>query len=55
MDYRVLAFNKRMKQREEDRTTAMLLVLEHCHPSQLGPLPPSPGLLRGKALMLGLL
>ena len=54
-DYRVLAFRRTMRQREEDRAAAMMVVLEHCHPSQLGELPPSPSALMGKAVMLGIL
>ena len=54
-DYRVLAFRRTMRQREEDRVTAMMIVLEHCHPGQLGQLPPSPSVLLGKAVLLGIL
>ena len=55
MDYRVLAFRKSMKRLDEDRATAMMIVLEHCHPGHLGQLPPCPGVLLKKAALLGLL
>ena len=42
------------KRKEEERAVAWLIVLEHCHPSQLGELPPSPKMLDQKAWLLGL-
>lgn len=37
-----------------DRLAAFQLVLECVHPGNLGPLPPSPRVLAGKAYLLGL-
>ena len=42
------------KRKEEDRAVAWELVIEHCHPSHLGELPPSPKMLDHKAWLLGL-
>lgn len=41
--------------KEEERSTAWGIVLEHCHPGNLGHLPPSPKVLDHKAWVLGLL
>lgn len=42
------------KRKEEERVVAWGIVLEHCHPSHLGELPPSPKMLDHKAWLLGL-
>lgn len=43
-----------LKRKEEDRRIAWELVIEHCHPSHLGELPPSPKMLDSLAWLLGL-
>ena len=45
----------RARKKAEEEAVAMQLVLEHCHPSQLGELPPSPKKLLDKASLLDLI
>lgn len=42
------------RRRNADRMAAFALVIESCHPGNLGELPPSPRVLASKAYMLGL-
>ena len=50
----VLRVRHAEKRKEEDRAVAWELVIEHCHPSHLGELPPSPKMLDHKAWLVGL-
>ena len=50
----VLRVRHAEKRKEEDRKIAWELVIEHCHPSHLGELPPSPKMLDSLAWLLGL-
>ena len=45
----------RARKKAEEEAVAMQLVLEHCHPTHLGELPPSPKKLLDKAFLLDLI
>ena len=52
--YAMMDRHKARKKAEEE-AVAMQIVLEHCHPTHLGELPPSPKKLLDKASLLDLI